>query len=120
MMGQPALALSSNTGPLRTDRYGVIRVGNTRVPLDTVIQAFQAGESPEQIVDGFPTLDLADVYATISYYLRHRQEVDLYLEEREQQAEAIRAEVEARQGDSRGLRERLLARRARLAVTESK
>jgi len=120
MIGQPALAIASDPGPLRTDRDGVVRVGNTRIPLDTVISAFQAGESPERIVDGFPTLDLATVYATIGYYLRHRQEVDLYLEERERQAEAIRSEVEARQGSSEGLRERLLARRARLAVTESK
>lgn len=119
MMGQHALAFS-DSGPLRTDRHGVVRVGNTRVPLDTVIQSFQAGESPEQIVDGFPTLDLADVYAAISYYLRYRQEVDLYLEERERQAEAIRAEVEARQGSSERLRERLLARRARRAVVRSK
>jgi uncharacterized protein (DUF433 family) len=120
MIRQPALAISSDSGPLRTDQSGVVRVGKTRVPLDTVIHFFQAGSSPEEIVEGFPTLDLADVYATIGYYLRHRQEVDLYLEQRERVAEEIRAEVEARQGDSRGLRERLLARRAKLSVARSK
>jgi uncharacterized protein (DUF433 family) len=120
MIGQPALALSLEPLPLRKDQSGVVRIGKSRVPLDTVIHFFQAGDSPEEIVEGFPTLDLADVYVTIGYYLRHRQEVDLYLKERERQAEEIRAEVEARQGDSRGLRERLLARRARLASTESK
>jgi len=112
----PALAIASEPSSLRTDAHGVVRVGNTRVPIDTVIYYFLAGCSPEEIVDRFDTLDLADVHATIGYYLRHREEVDRYLEELERYAEKVSALVEARQGDSRFTRERLLARRAQLAV----
>jgi uncharacterized protein (DUF433 family) len=120
MSGLPVLAIASEPSPLRTDAHGVVRVGKTRIPIDTVVHFFLAGCLPEEIVDRFPSLLLADVYSTIGYYLRHQEEVDRYLEESARQAEEIRALVEARQGSSVGLRERLLARRPNLAVAETK
>jgi len=120
MAALPFLATASEPSPLRADAHGVVRVGNTRVPIDTVVHFFLAGSSPEEIVNRFPTLSLPDVYSTIGFYLRHREEVDRYLQERGRAADEIRAMVEARQGTSEGLRERLMARRAKLAVTETK
>jgi len=35
--------------PLSTDEYGAIRVSGTRVLLDVIIVAFQAGATPEDI-----------------------------------------------------------------------
>lgn len=67
----------------------MLRVGNTGVTLETVVWTFHAGASPEDIVDQFPSLDLADVYEVIAYYLRHREEVDCYLAGR--QSEYARA-----------------------------
>jgi phosphoenolpyruvate carboxylase len=58
----------------------------------------------------YPTLTLADTYSVIAYYLRHRDEVDAYLEERRRQAEEIRRKVEERYPTAQ-IRERLLARR---------
>lgn len=110
------LSIVDDPVPLRVDGLGVIRVGSSRVPIDTVVHVFLDGISAEEIVDRYPTLELADVYSTIAYYLRHREEVDAYLRERERHAEEMRAQVEARQGSSEGLRERLLARRAQLAM----
>src|SRR6266568_2426083 len=75
-----SLVVEAPTVPLRTDEHGVLRVGDTRVRLDTVITAWKQGESPEQIVENFDVLDLADVYAVISYYLNHREEIERYLE----------------------------------------
>jgi uncharacterized protein (DUF433 family) len=95
--------------PLATDLGGVIRVGGTRVTLDTVIDTFITGASPEEIAQDFPVLDLDDVYAVITYYLRHRAEVDAYLQERRVRAAAIRSEFEARSPQT-GVRDRLLAR----------
>jgi hypothetical protein len=46
----------------------------------------------------------------ISYYLRHRNDVEAYLQRRQERAEGIRIENE-RQFPSHGLRDRLLARR---------
>ena len=48
------------------------------------------GHTPEQILENLPTLQLADVYATIGYYLRNRDDVDAYLRERERVAEELR------------------------------
>ena len=103
------LALETIPQPLRADAHGTIRVGKTRVTLDTVIAAYQQGTQPEEIADEFDTLDLAEIYAVISYYLHHREEVDRYLAEREQEVEAIRREIEAR-FPREGMRECLLAR----------
>jgi uncharacterized protein (DUF433 family) len=97
--------------PLRVDEDGVVRVGGTRVTLDTVVSAYLDGVSPEEIVDRYPSLSLAAVYGVISYYLHHRPQVDAYLREREQQAAAVRRENEAR-FDPRGVRERLMGRRS--------
>ncbi len=71
-----ALTLES---PLRTDQHGTIRVGGTRVTLDSVIGAYKRGDSPEEIAEGFPVLALADVYAAIAYYLSHQSEAEAYL-----------------------------------------
>ena len=95
--------------PLATDADGVIRVAGTRVPLETVINVYDTGATPEEIAQDFPVLRLDDVYAVITYYLRHRDEVAAYLQERRALAEEVRAEVERRFPQT-GLRERLLAR----------
>ncbi len=98
--------------PLSTDADGVVRVGATRVTLDTVIDAFLIGASPEEIAQDFPILRLDDLYAVLTYYLRHRDEVDTYLRERRARAQAIRQEIEANSPQT-GLRDRLLARLGR-------
>ena len=98
------------TVPLVTDADGVIRVGGTRVTLDTVVGAFDAGASAEEIASEYP-LRLDDVYALILYYLRHREDVTRYLEQRRRLAQQVRTENESRFRASE-LRDRLLARRA--------
>ena len=81
--------------PLKMDEHGVIRVSGTRVTLDTVIARHHQGDSPEAIHDGFDVLPLNDIYAVISYYLAHRDELDAYLQHREEEAERIRQDIEA-------------------------
>lgn len=95
--------------PLRTDDDGVIRIGSTRVTLETVIHAFQRGETPEQIIDSFDVLKLADVYAVVSYYLEHRDEVDEYMHRAQIEAEIMRQEINKRNTDLPEIRERMLA-----------
>lgn len=98
--------------PLSTDADGVIRVAGTRVTLATVIDTFMTGASPEEIAQDFPVLRLDDIYAVITYYLRHREEVDAYLRERRARADALRREIESHSPQT-GLRDRLLARLGR-------
>ncbi len=103
------MSLSATTVPLSTDQAGVLRVGETRVSFDSVIFAFDEGATPEEIVQQYPTLNLTEVYAVISYYLQHRDEVKAYLEQRQAHRLELRQELEAR-FDPRGIRERLLTR----------
>jgi uncharacterized protein (DUF433 family) len=104
-------SLAPEPPPLRLDASCVLRVGPTRIPLDRVIYAFNTGCTAEEILDDFPTLNLTDIYAVITYYLWHREVVDAYLKAREEYAEEIRREHEAR-WPTEGIKERLLARRA--------
>jgi len=84
------------TSPLRYDEEEqTIYVGEAGVPLDRVIHAHHEGWMPERIVKSYPTLDLADVYAVTGYYLRHRTEIDRYVERRASEAAALRREIEA-------------------------
>lgn len=95
--------------PLKEDTTGAIRVGNSRVLLELVIRAFQDGASPESIVQRYPTLSLSDVYLTVGYYLRHRDEIEDYLNRREQLGESVRQRLSSIQPDLSLIRSRLLA-----------
>jgi uncharacterized protein (DUF433 family) len=104
------ISISTHPIPLAVDADGVIRVANTRVTLDTIVAAFLEGATVEEIVQQYPSLDLADIYAVIGYYLRQRIEVDNYLRQREQVAQEVRQQNESR-FEPIGIRARLLARR---------
>jgi uncharacterized protein (DUF433 family) len=67
-----ALQVLAEPAPLKADSDGVIRVGGTRVTLATIVIAFHQGATAETIVQQYPSLTLADVYAVIGYYLRHQ------------------------------------------------
>jgi len=105
------LSVTTEQVPLSADPDGVVRVGGTRVTLDTVVGAFEEGATAEEIVQQYSSLNLADVYAVIGYYLRRQAEIKEYLRERKQQADQVRKQNEAR-FKPHGMRERLLARRA--------
>lgn len=96
--------------PIEADADGVIRIGGTRVTLDTVMAAFDAGATPEEIVQQYLSVTLADIYSVIAYYLRHQSDVRAYLAQRQRQAAQIHYENE-RRFDPTGVRDRLLARR---------
>jgi len=94
--------------PLAIDTWGFYRIGGTRVTLDLVIRAFHRGATPEKIVDSYTTLQLADVYQVIGYYLKHKADVDEYIAKREREEKVLLASHPEWSG--KGLRERLLAR----------
>ena len=104
-----SLVLDLESPPLTEDAAGAIRVGNSRVLLELVIRAFQDGASPETIVQRYSTLSLSDVYMTIGYYLRHQQEVESYLSDREHLAESVHQKLSEAQPDLTIIRSRLLA-----------
>lgn len=113
------LTIQNDPTPLRVDEHGVVRVGDSQVLLDVVIRQFHNGAEPEAIAHGFPTLNLADVYAVIAYYLRHRQEIDQYLHTRRQEAETLRHQIESKQPDRADFRAKLLARKAQMDLAHA-
>jgi uncharacterized protein (DUF433 family) len=82
--------------PLRADESGTIRVGGTRVTLESVIADYERGRTPEEIVSDFDVLKLADVHRVIAYYLDHRADVSKYLQHQRDTFAKLRAEMEAK------------------------
>lgn len=97
--------------PLAKNEDGVWLVQGTRVPLDTIVTAYELGATPEEIVMRFTTLRIEDTYAVLGFYLNNREEVGRYLAERAEQAERVQEEAE-RRFPPHGIRARLEARRA--------
>jgi uncharacterized protein (DUF433 family) len=104
------LPLHPEPPPLRVDEGGAVRVGKSRVSLDLVVEQYENGMTPEDLIRAYDTLELADVHAVIAYYLRHRQQVRDYLKRREDEALTLRGKIEAER--PRVTREELLARRS--------
>lgn len=102
------MTIKAETPPLETDVNGTIRVAGTRVTLETLLDFYHQGHSADDLFEAFPTVPLADIHTVIGYYLRHRGEVDAYLQANEREAEEIRRQVEAMPGN-RALRQRLQA-----------
>ena len=102
--------LHSDPLPLRVDESGTIRVGASRITLDVVIADYQKGMSAEEIVRELDSLTPADVHGAIAYYLRHREEVDAYLQARRCEADELRKKIEANTPDREQLRAKLESR----------
>ncbi|MCK6532012.1 MAG: DUF433 domain-containing protein [Polyangiaceae bacterium] len=103
-------AFDARLPPLREDEHGVIRLGSTRVSLESVVIAFDRGATAEEIAESFPSVDLATVYATLAYVLTERDRVDQYVSQRKAKVDELRTEAEHR-FPAGGLRSRLLSRR---------
>lgn len=95
--------------PIREDEAGTWRVGNSRVLLDLVVEAFDQGEVPEEIICRYRTLTLADTYGAIAWVLKHRAVTDAYLVRRRELALEVRDKIE-RSPEAAALRARQLAR----------
>jgi uncharacterized protein (DUF433 family) len=95
--------------PFRWDEAGGIRIGSSRVTLDSILASYHNGSTPEEIAIQFSVLRLEDIYGSITYYLTHRREIDSYLEQRNQKAQQLRAQL-AQKHNLVDLRQRLLAR----------
>lgn len=104
------ISIAATPLPLAVNADGVVLVGGTRVTLDTVVFYFNRGATAEEICLAYPSLRLADVYATIAYYLQHQEDVEAYLQQRQVLAREVRRQNEAK-FNPQGIRERLLSRR---------
>jgi uncharacterized protein (DUF433 family) len=77
------------SGEYIEQRDGGYYVAGTRISLDSVVYAFNRGESPERILEQFPLLGrLARVFGALEFYLDHQPEIDKYLEDAHREFEA--------------------------------
>lgn len=105
------LPVSVEPVPIAESDDGVIRIAGTRIPLERVVRAFQAGATPEQIAQDYDVLTLSDVYSVVNWYLQHRAEADAYVAESDVESRQLQTEIES-QSDTTEIRTRLLARRS--------
>lgn len=89
------LPLPAENVPLRVDDGGTLRIGDSRITLDLVVEQYENGMTPEEMVRAYDTLDLADVYSVVAYYLRHSDDVRAYMAVREEAAAALKAKLES-------------------------
>jgi uncharacterized protein (DUF433 family) len=92
------IEIKADPVPMAVDKRGMVRIAGTRITLDTIVGAYNRGDTPDEIVYGFPSLSLADVHAVIAYYLRHREMVDAYIAENHRKAQEALREYEAKFG----------------------
>lgn len=95
--------------PFRWDEAGGIRIGESRVTLDSLLAAYHSGATPEEIAVQYSILHLEEIYSAIAYYLSHRQQIDSYLERRHREQEQQRSAF-IQQHNLANLRQRLLDR----------
>jgi uncharacterized protein (DUF433 family) len=96
------------------ERNGGYYVAGTRVSLDSIVQCFNEGLSPETILEEFDTLTLAQVFGAIAFYLDNQPAVDSYRMRQMQRFETVRREANPLPA---GLSQRLDAARAQLHST---
>ena len=74
------------------------RIAGSRVSLDSIVHAYWEGQSPETIAEEYPTLSLEQIHGALAFYLRHREEINCYLEMQDARWEQLRTESEAVHG----------------------
>jgi uncharacterized protein (DUF433 family) len=95
---------------------GSIRVEGTRVTIESIVQSFLDGATPEEICQDFPSLALPQVYDVLAFYLTHQLEVETYLREQAQVTTEIRKSLETTHAAFvTNLRQRLTTRRSTAA-----
>jgi uncharacterized protein (DUF433 family) len=95
-MASGTIQIEDQKVPLSLDERGLFRVAGTRVTLDCVVEMWQDGAGPEEIVEHFDALRLDDVYAVITYYLRHQDEVEQYLAQQREESETAQPGVQGK------------------------
>lgn len=109
------LTLETMPVPLVRSEDGTIRIKGSRVTLETLLGAYIRGDSPEEIHEGFPAIDLGDIFTVIAYYFHNKAEVEQYLAAQE----VASAEIEKKFAERRSPTQIALRERLKTSVTES-
>jgi len=101
-------------------REGNLYVGDSRVTLQTLIEAWQSGRTPEQLHDSFPTVPLVTIYGAITYYLENKDDADTFFRETDEiDARRQAADIASHAEFYADMRQRFEKARARLGIQAS-
>jgi uncharacterized protein (DUF433 family) len=70
-----------------------------RISLDSIVYAYQRGQSPESIQSSFPLLELEEIYGAVAFYLANQTEVDRAIREDETQFAEMHRESQQRNAE---------------------
>ena len=56
-------------------------IDGTRIRVENVVYMHKQGAAAEEILEAYPDLNLAQVYAALSYYYEHAEQIDASLAE---------------------------------------
>ncbi len=75
------------------ERDGGYYIAGTCISLDSIVHAFQAGESPDEILRSFPIAGpVVRIYGAITFYLENKEKVEDYLKNQERRWDWLRRE----------------------------
>ncbi len=78
------------------ERDGGYYIAGSRISLDSIVHAFQDGESPEGILRSFPMAGpLVRIYGAITFYLENTEKVEAYLREQDRRWDDV-AQLQAK------------------------
>lgn len=80
--------------PIHLDERGVAWIEGTATKVIEVVRNKEwTGQSAEELQRDMPHLSLAQIYAALSYYHAHKEELDAEIARRERMMEQLRAEA---------------------------
>jgi uncharacterized protein (DUF433 family) len=71
---------------------GRLRVNGTRITVNQLVVWYRQGYTPEEIVDQYPHLTLAQVYTALAYYHANREEIEADLMAEKLEADRLEQE----------------------------
>jgi uncharacterized protein (DUF433 family) len=78
------------------ERDGGYYIAGTRIALASIVHAFQAGDSPDEILRSFPMAGpLVKIYGAVTFYLENKEKVEAYLKEQDRRWEEL-ARIQAK------------------------
>lgn len=79
-------------------------IAGTRLRVQDVVEHHLGGRSLDEIEEAYPSYSRAELLSALAYYYDHQTELDESFARRRREADALLAEIEARQGPSKARR----------------
>lgn len=108
--------------PMPTDHPHIVRIKGVRggepivngayISVRAIVERTRLGETPQQILEAYEKLTLAQVYDALSYYYDHQAEIEAYIRENE---DALKEVIRMSRASDRQRKRGRRARRSRRA-----